>query len=176
MNTHVRHATFADAPGIARVHVDAWRSSYAGIVPEEILSGLSYSDRQTLWNSILNSPRSGTHCFVAETQKAEIVGFACGGPGRERIKGYEGEIYSIYLLQDYQRQGLGRRLLLSVTRGLLDDGIDSMLLWVFENNHGARQFYASLGGEVVRKKDVQIGGADLVEVAYGWKDIADLVG
>lgn len=176
MNTHVRHATSADAPGIARVHVDAWRSSYASVVPQEILSGLSYSDRQTLWNSILNPPRPGMHCFVAETQNAEIVGFAHSGPEREGNGTYRGEIYSIYLLQDYQRQGLGRRLLLSVAEGLLDDGIDSMLLWVFENNHGARQFYASLGGEVIRKKDVKIGGADLVEVAYGWKDIADLVG
>ena len=50
-----------------------------------------------------------------------------------------------------------------------------MLLWVFENNHSARQFYASLGGDVIRKKDVKIGGADLVEVAYGWKDITTLV-
>lgn len=176
MNTQIRQSTPTDAPGIARVHVDAWRTSYAGIVPQEILSGLSYSERRALWNSILDPSRPDTYCFVAETQEAEIVGFAHSGPEREGNETYRGEIYSIYLLQEYQRQGLGRRLLLSVARGLLEDGIDSMLLWVFESNHGARQFYASLGGEVIRKKDVKIGGADLVEVAYGWEDIASLVG
>ena len=50
-----------------------------------------------------------------------------------------------------------------------------MLVWVLEDNHGARRFYESLGGELVGRKTVVIGGADLVEVSYGWKDITGLV-
>ena len=175
MEIRIRRATSEDVRGIARVHVDSWRSSYAGVVPREILSGLSYRERQTLWDDILNPPRPGTCCFVAETRQAEIVGFACGGPEREGGEAYKGEIYSIYLLEEYQRRGLGRSLLLSVARRFLDDCINSMLLWVFEENHSARQFYESLGGEQIRRKELKIGGADLVEVAYGWRDITSFV-
>lgn len=174
MEIHIRQATPDDAVGIARVHVDSWRSSYAGIVPQEILSGLSYDERQTLWNDILNPLRADTRCFVAETQEAEIVGFAGGGLASKGSEAYEGEIYSIYLLQDYQRKGLGRRLLLAVAERFHDDGIGSFLLWVFEENYGARQFYESLGGELVARKDMKIGGVEVVEVAYGWQDIAGL--
>ena len=175
MGIHIRQATPDDSPGIARVHVDSWRSSYRGIVPQEILSGLSYDERQKLWDNILNSSRSDRHCFVAESQRAQIVGFACGGVARESSRNYKGEIYSIYLLQDYQRGGIGRRLLLSVAECLMDDDIGSMLLWVFEQNHSACRFYESLGGEVICRKSLSIGGVDIVEVAYGWKDIARLV-
>ena len=178
MDIQIREATPTDAPGIARVHVDAWRSSYAGVVPEEILSGLSYSERETLWDDILTSPDTDRRCFVAETrdaQDAKIVGFASAGQESDDHEGYEGEIYAIYLLEDFQRIGLGRRLFQSAAKRLLDDGIKSMLLWVFEENHRARRFYESLGGELVARKDVTIGGAEVVEIAYGWKDITTLV-
>ncbi|MCY3544931.1 MAG: GNAT family N-acetyltransferase [Chloroflexi bacterium] len=176
MNVQIRQATLPDTTGIARIHVDSWRSSYADVVPEEILSGLSYDERETLWDSILNPLRTDVHCFVAETPLNGIVGFACGGTARENSLGYEGEIYSIYLLQEYQGMGLGRRLLISVAERLLDDAKSSFFLWVFEENHSARRFYESLGGELADRMEVNIGGVVLVEVAYGWNDIEQLVG
>ena len=30
---HIREATLDDVPGIARVHVDTWRTTYVDIVP-----------------------------------------------------------------------------------------------------------------------------------------------
>ncbi len=54
--------------------------------------------------------------------------------------------------------------------------MSSMLLWVFEDNHGARRFYESLGGENTNRSAViKIAGSDMVEIAYGWTDIAPLV-
>jgi len=51
----VRRATPADAAGIARVHVDAWRATYRGIVPDEHLDALSYEGRQGMWSRILEA-------------------------------------------------------------------------------------------------------------------------
>ena len=44
----IRPATLEDAPAIARVHVDTWRTTYAGIVPDEHLAKLSYERSQAL--------------------------------------------------------------------------------------------------------------------------------
>ena len=176
MTIRIRQATPDDASAIARVHVDSWRSSYADVVPQEILSGLSYDDRKALWNGILNSSRADRHCYVADAPNTGVVGFAHGGAASKNSPTFDGEIYAIYLLEQYQRMGLGRRLFISVAERLLDDGMSSFLLWVFEENHSARRFYESLGGEVVRSQEINIGGADLVEVAYGWNDIERLVG
>jgi hypothetical protein len=40
----VREAMLEDAAAIARVHVDSWRTSYQGIVPEGFLADMSYEE------------------------------------------------------------------------------------------------------------------------------------
>ncbi len=45
----IREATPDDIPGIARVHVDTWRTAYLGIVPAEHLAGLSYERSEARW-------------------------------------------------------------------------------------------------------------------------------
>ena len=174
MDIRIREAVPADAGPIAKVHIDTWRTSYAGIVPAEYLAGLSYSDREAVWAQILTRHRESQCNFVAETGGGEIIGFAGGGPEREGDEIYRGELYAIYLLEAYQRRGVGRRLACAVAHGLLSAGFDSMLLWVLEDDRRARRFYESLGGEPVGRKSIEIGGAALVEVSYGWKDVAGL--
>jgi len=49
-----------------------------------------------------------------------------------------------------------------------------MLVWVLAENP-ACSFYAALGGQQVYEKTETIGGASLVEVAYGWRDLRALV-
>ncbi len=171
----VRAANPSDAHPIARVHVDTWRTTYTGIVPAEYLAGLSYRDRESRWEEILAIDQPTSSNFVAETEGGDIVGFAGGGPEREGDKNYLGELYAIYLLEGYQRKGVGRRLVSAVAQRLLVDGFSSMLVWVLQDNHPACRFYESLGGGRAGRKTITVGGTDLVEVSYGWRDVAGLV-
>ena len=170
----IRSAKSSDAGPIARVHVDAWRTTYAGIVPDEYLAALSYSNRESSWDEILAEDQPGASIFVAETHGGEVVGFANGGPEREGNQTYRGELYAIYLLEGCQRKGVGRRLVSAVAQRLLVDGLRSMLVWVLQDNHPACRFYESLGGQEVGRKAIDIGGTDLIEVSYGWRDVAGL--
>ena len=54
-------------------------------------------------------------------------------------------------------------------------GLDSMIVWVLAENRPARRFYEALGARLVTERHVEIGGASLPEVAYGWSDIGALV-
>ncbi|MER3443492.1 MAG: GNAT family N-acetyltransferase, partial [Meiothermus sp.] len=76
----VRPARPDDAPAIARVHVDSWRETYAGIVPNEFLAGLSYERREQMWRSGLEHPGWKGGLFVAEDPEHRVVGFVAGGP------------------------------------------------------------------------------------------------
>lgn len=169
----IRRAEPNDAAGIARVHVDAWRATYAGIVPAEHLNGLSYERRESTWTSILADADSSKVSFVAESPSGSIVGFASGGPEREDDPVYEGELYAIYLRDTFQGRGIGRSLVSSVAEHLASTGHRSMLVWVLADNLH-RRFYERLGGEPVREKSITIGGLALVEVAYGWLDVSAL--
>ena len=174
MGMRIRPANPADAGPMSKVHVDTWRTAYAGIVPAGHLAGLSYRNRGARWEQILTADRPAESNFVAETGDGDIVGLAGGGPEREGNPTHRGELYGIYLLEAYQRKGLGRRLVSAMAQWLLSDGFSSMLVWVLADNHPACRFYESLGGELIGWKTIAIGGTDLADVSYGWRDIANL--
>ncbi|MEH1764964.1 MAG: GNAT family N-acetyltransferase [Nostoc sp.] len=170
----VREASHHDVPTIAKVHVDTWRTTYRGIVPDEHLTNLSYEQRANGWYQILNhAPKDGNFTYVAEEEPGEIVGFANGGVERTGNPVYKGELTAIYILQNHQGKGIGRCLAQAVVERLSRSGINSMLVWVLVNNP-ACQFYAALGGKPVYEKELEIGGKPLIEVAYGWTDTANL--
>jgi GNAT superfamily N-acetyltransferase len=157
--------------------VDTCRAAYRGIVPDTRLDGLSYDESERLWQDaiVLGDGR----VFVAEDDGG-VFGFASGGPrerfSRELREEYEGELQTVYVLPSHKGTGAGRWLVGEVARHLAGQRMNSMLLWVFTENHPARRFYESLGGIVVGEDGFRLGGAWLSETAYGWKDLDALLG
>lgn len=170
----VRPAREEDLPAIARVHVDTWRTTYAGLIPDDFLANLSYESREQLWRTALADPEQRTSLFVAEIPAGQVAGFANCGPERDGDTVYTGELYTIYVNQANQGKGIRRALVQAVARDLIRRGHQSLLIWVIENNV-YRRFYDALGGVPIKQKDFSLGGVMLVEVAYGWPDIHSLI-
>jgi ribosomal protein S18 acetylase RimI-like enzyme len=165
----IRTATVADAEGIARVHVDSWRETYQGIVPDDFLRNLSYEKRMTHWSKFLTEAEGPWKVFVAE-QEGEIKGFAKVGLKRDDSFPYAGELYAIYLMKDMQGRSIGRDLFKAGLGSLKSAGLDGMYCWVLRDNP-ALEFYQYMGGREFSRKMLNIGGADLEEIAIGWKEI-----
>src|SRR5512136_2530600 len=104
MDPLIRPAQIEDARAMARVHVDTWRTTYAGIVPDEHLANLSVERSQARWSEHLQDPQ-GEQAFVALTSTGEIVGIASGGPAREAVENCDGELYVLYVLKAFQGMG-----------------------------------------------------------------------
>jgi GNAT superfamily N-acetyltransferase len=170
----IREANQSDVPAISRVHVDTWRTTYRGIVPDEHLANLSYERRANGWYQILNrAPEDGNFTFIAADKSGEIVGFANGGLERTGDPVYRGELMAIYIRHSHQGKGIGHRLVQVVAERLGRLGINSMLVWVLVDNP-ACEFYATLGGKIVHEKELMISGKPLIAVAYGWVDTGSL--
>src|ERR671939_726224 len=148
----IREATPHDARGIATVHVLSWRTTYRGLLSDRYLDGLDIDDHESRWQRLLAS--GGGDTFVAQ-EGSEIVGFASCGRERDQDPIYLGELYAIYLLQDNQRRGLGRRLVSAVAERLIELEYRSMLVWVLAANP-ARGFYEALGGAFVRSRQLEL--------------------
>jgi GNAT superfamily N-acetyltransferase len=111
--------------------------------------------------------------LVAETDGV-IVGFATGGKEREGRKDADSELYAIYLLQTWQRQGLGARLTVKLAEWLASKGFRCMDVWVLERNPSPL-FYERLGGALLpNTKAVEMGGQQLLEVSYRF-DLQELI-
>ena len=173
----VRTATADDADAVARVNVDTWRTTYPGIVPDDLLAGLSYEDVARGYRRSLGDPTSiarGIFGLLAQDPRGGVVGIALAGPTWEPNPEYTSEIRILYVLEAYQGRGIGHVLVHAAVERLLERHHSSLVIWVFEANGPARRFYEALGGQVVGQRKFQIRGFTIDEVAYGWKDLRSL--
>lgn len=180
---NVREARPADAAAIARVHVETWRTTYAGILPDAYLAGLSAAEREQVWRRVLVSDPDGEpgtegHAprppviLVAEDPEEGVVGFAAAGPPRQ-TPGFDAEVYAIYVLQPHQGRGAGLQLTREAVARLVAEGMRSLVVWVLADNP-ACGFYEALGGRLVGTRMTEIGGTAYLTNAYGWQDMRAL--
>jgi len=164
---YIRKANIYDSMGIAKVHVDVWKSAYVGIIDNVYLNELSFEKRKKSWMNQLNK---GSLIYVAESKNGEIVGFATPCVERNNHKDYKGEISALYVLDKYQGQGVGRDLLVKSAKALRNSNIKSLIVWVLKDNPSCK-FYESLGGVAKESKLTRIGEKDYVSIGYVWEDI-----
>ena len=166
----IRSAELQDAAAIAHVHVQSWRTTYAGIVPAEYLASLNEAERVSLWQDWLQRDL----CVHVAEMEGVVVGFASGGPIREPLGEYGAEMYAIYLLKAAQGKGIGRQLVGALAATLLAKDFTNMVVWVLEQNPAVR-FYEKAGAQHLESKQIEIGGVPLSEIALGWPDLRQLI-
>jgi GNAT superfamily N-acetyltransferase len=178
----IRRARPADAIAIGSVHVAAWRSTYPGILPDEFLARLSVPRQAAYYDAAI---RSSTGVFVAAASGTDvppgsgsrIVGFATAGRARggEFIRRLaEGEVETLYVLDDWRDRGVGRRLMRAAAEHLAEAGCRSCFLWVLRDNP-SRWFYQRLGGRPVAESTIAFAGTRVPQTAFVWDPIERLL-
>ena len=165
----LRPAEPDDATGIARVHVDTWRDTYAGMIPDGTLLHLSPIREAAHWRQTI-SLDPGERVVVAVSDTHGVVGFGSCGRFRGENLPYRGEIYTLYVHPDAQGRGVGRGLLTTLFATLTKRGLWSVLIWVLACNP-ARFFYQAMGGKWIAARDEKLFGTVLHEMGYGWRDV-----
>lgn len=171
----LRCANLGDAAAIAAVHVAAWRETYIGLLPAEMLADLSVAARTGMWREILTAPAAAgaTSVYVADVD-GQIVGFGACGAQRDKglaQLGFGAEIGAIYLLRSHQRLGLGRALMRQMALALKTRDFQGVALWVLRENTTVRGFYEHLGGTLAGEKTDAMQNAIFNELAFGWRDL-----
>ncbi|MGQ9370802.1 N-acetyltransferase family protein [Azospirillum sp. ST 5-10] len=169
----IRDAGPHDADGIARVHVASWRSTYAGMLPAEFLVNMSESTVRARWRIAVRVQREGHGTLVAADGAGDVAGFVSYGRQRTGIDGYAGEFYALYLHDEAQGHGLGRRLMAAAAERMALAGLPSAVVWCLRGNP-ARWFYERLGGVRLAERPMRFAGSETVETAYGWRDLVPL--
>lgn len=164
----IRKAVLSDAAGIAKVHVDSWKSTYKNIIPDAYLKKLSYEQRTELWKR--NITKEGNYVFIGENHQGEIIGFAdCGRRETNNVPN-SGDLTSIYLLEEYQGYGIGRQLLKQLFLQFKELEVDQVFVEVLEDNR-TRYFYEYYGAKLVKKESITIAGTELNLLIYEWIDV-----
>jgi GNAT superfamily N-acetyltransferase len=159
----IRVPVLADAESIARVHVDTWRETYAGLMPDRYFDEDALAARRRMWTQVLSADPRRLRVAVAEV-RGEIVGFASAelDPSFDADHGHPParsmHLYTLYLLAALHGSGAGQVLLDAVI------GDEPAELWVARENPRARAFYARNGFAADGVEFVDTEVRDLVEL------------
>ena len=159
-----------DADALARLHVETWRETYAGLLPAGYLGAMDVKRHARRWRAQLAASVKPAPVLVAE-QRGGLVGYCAGG-----ARDADAEVFTLYVRGRAQGAGLGDGLLRSMARVLRADGASSLHLWVLSENRRARAFYDHMGGHADRVRPAAGWGGGLMETCYVWGNIDALAG
>ena len=168
----IRRANIDDIEGIAKVHVDSWRTTYKGIIPDEFLSNLSYGNRIEVWKR--NMKDNNNYIVVAENEKKQIVAFVTAGKRETNEIKNSGDLTSIYALKEYQGMGIGKKLLKEAFLHFEKLGYQKIFVEVLDDNK-TKYFYEYYGAEYVKTVQIKIGGKVLNEAIYEWNSVENVL-
>lgn len=165
----VDNAKAGDAAALARVYVETWRTTYAGILPDQVLLNMQASVHEIRFSRWIDQQSDRLFMLAARTGSGRIVGLASAGHARGQPT-TTGEIYTLYVDPDWQGRGIGRSLLRSCMARLGGAGFRKAILWVLADNP-SRFFYEAAGGIRAAERVERLWNTDLREVSYLWTEL-----
>lgn len=166
MDLNVRPARLDDVHDLARILVAGWNSTYKNIVSK------SFLERLTIEKSVERMKKNVSdldYFFVLELNN-DVIGFSAGGKQRsDEFAEYKGEVYSIYLYEEFQGLGGGNFLFNTMLKSLREEQMDPITVAVLSQNTPAIKFYEKMGGECIGKDQIQIGDDFFEELIYAYK-------
>lgn len=159
----IREAQPSDLPSLVDIYVTSWNATYPYYHPKP-----THALREQQWRKAFEFKEDNWFCYVVTKQNGELVGFATGNDFHDEELPYQGQLNKIHFLKDYQQLGLGRKLVATVVKRFLQQGISSMILFADPQNPNIA-FYDTLGGEKILDKEGRFHGA------YGWHDLDKLL-
>ena len=158
----IRKAKENDASEIVSVNINGWINTYKGIFPDEFLNNLNDSREE----SVLKCKEKINEYAVYEVDK-KIVGIIRYGINKKGYDADYGEVYAIYVDNNYQRKQIGTKLINYVFKKMKKN-YKYVLISTIENN-SANIFYQKLGGEYVGKGTFSLDGKEYIENIYQFK-------
>lgn len=184
----VRAARREDVVAVTRVQIRAWRLGYREFLPEGPLEQMTGPAAQEMWQSqweeaVIDPPTPRHRLLVATERITDTDAFPALGPGgiaaaavaapAERIVGLAShapaedpdidptvtaELLALLVDPDHIRRGHGSRLLNATVDYLVKDGFESVITWVFADNHAMLAFLESAGwGEDEAERVLDMG-------------------
>ncbi len=166
--TLIRPGVTSDAAELASAHLNSWRESYHGLVPDSYLDRLplSFRGRMKFWEYLFEEAKDAV-TFVAESADNGIIGFSSVGEARDPDYETWGELAAIYVLKQFQKKGIGHDLLETAFENLNSRGFKKYYCWVIENNPTISFFEKSGAQKGLGRKPIQLE-KELIEIPMEW--------
>lgn len=164
-NIKIRNATLEDIEAVAKLHVDSWHETYAGIISQDYLDNMKNNlenriermknefNLRTMIVIILNDEIVGFSEFVFSNKFSKELDIDC-------------ELCGLYIKNGYKHLGIGSIVFEYVTNLFKEKNKKKMGLWCVKKNKPAIAFYKKQGGIVIKEKTFTITDKEYSEIAF----------
>ena len=159
----IRKAVADDAEALSALFCESWQQAYCGIIPHLHLQRMIRQRTPAWWTRAITK---GERTLVLELA-GQIGGYVSFGKNRWPLP-YQGEIYELYLLPDYQGLGFGEHLFEACRHQLDQRKLKGLIVWALFDNTPAIDFYWRRGGRPIGRTFDKIGGSKLEKIAFAW--------
>ena len=137
---HFVPATENDAMTIIQLRKQVWETTYRGVYPDNMIDKFDYAWHQGKELQRIRNPQYFV-CLIAKD------GYNIGYLTIRKAKSIT--LQSLYIIQVYQHQGIGKHAFDFVIQYCKENNAHSFICQCVPENWNARRFYEKMGGEVI---------------------------
>jgi GNAT superfamily N-acetyltransferase len=142
----VRVAWADDAPAVAALQARAWRTTYAGLLPDETLA-LDPEATAQAWAAALRAPGDARNRVLIALERNRVVGFAVLSPATDPDCDpvADAELQELVVDPDERGKGHGSRLLQAAVDTMRADCFTRSVTWTMATDDQLRRFLTEAG-------------------------------
>jgi ribosomal protein S18 acetylase RimI-like enzyme len=136
-----------DAPAIAAVQVRAWRTSYADLLPADLLADLQVDEIAAGWAEALSRPPDARNRVLVALERNLVTGFTITGPAEDPDCDpvADGQLADLTVDPHKRHAGHGSRLLQAAVDTLKADRFARAVTWLPAQDDETRSFVTAAG-------------------------------
>ena len=161
MGLLIRRVKQGDEKTLAYIQTKSWKAAFEGIVPADLLEKCTEISRAESMYSRLLSEEKGNGYILEINDQAHCIAY--WDASREKDMFGYAEIICIHSLQDKWHHGYGSQMMKQILNDIKDAGFNKVMLWVFEENIRAINFYKKHGFSANGRSQEALGA---IEVMY----------
>lgn len=151
--------TDAEIRGKAYVHWKAWHEAYTGLIDPSFLDNFSLERCE---NQAFRHPNNvmiaTVNIGLGELDDERVIGFVGYGKSQDEEFDHAGEIFALYILEEFYDRGVGARLFEAAMEQMKD--CDPVVLRLLEGNERAAKFYEKQGFRFDGKREPILLGTE----------------
>ena len=160
INIMIREVKQGDEKALAYIQTESWKAAFAEIVPADLLRKCTELTRaENMYAKLLNENKGNGYILEIDEQAHCI---AYWDVSREKDMPSYAEIICIHSLQDRWHQGYGSQMMEHVLGKIKNTGFEKVMLWVFEENTRAINFYKKHGFSANGKRQEALGSFEVM--------------
>lgn len=156
----IRRVKQGDENSLAYIQTESWKAAFKDIVPADKLERCTEIDRATAMYKGLLEENKGYGYILEIDGKPHCIAY--WDASREKdLPGYA-ELICIHSLQDKWHQGYGSMMMEKVLADVAAAGFSKIMLWVFDQNTRAINFYKKHGFAETDRKQPALGAVEVM--------------